>query len=60
MLVATTAFDALASEVAVTLGVPDVRIVAVDHPLGGAEETTVIDRADAAVEQTLRLLAGSA
>ena len=59
MLVATTAFEALAAEVAATLGLPDVRIVAVDHPLGGADETTVIDRADAAVEQTLRLLTGS-
>ena len=60
MLVATTAFDALASEVAVTLGLPDVRIVAVEHPLGGADEAAVIDRADAAVEQTLRLLTGPA
>ena len=59
MLVATTAFDALASEVAVTLGLPDVRIVAVEHPLGGADEAAVIDRADAAVEQALRLLTGS-
>ena len=60
MLVATTAFEALASEVAATLGLPDMRIVAVDHPLGGADETTVIDSADSAVEQTLRLLTGSA
>ncbi len=60
MLVATTAFDALASEVAVTLGMPDVRIVAVEHPLGGAGKAAVIDRADAAVEQALRLLTGPA
>ena len=59
MLVATTAFGALASEVAATLGLPDVRIVAVEHPLGGADEASVIDRAGAAVEPALRLLTGS-
>ena len=60
MLVATSAFEALAAEVAATLGVPDVRIVAVEHPLGGADEPSVIDRADAAVEPALRLLTGAA
>ena len=57
---ATTAFAALASEVAATLGLPDTRIVAVEHPLGGTDEAGVIDRADSAVEPTLRLLTGSA
>ena len=56
MLVATTAFEPLAAEVAATLGLPDMRIVAVEHPLGGAGETAVLDRADAAVEAALRLL----
>lgn len=60
MLVATTAFKALASEVAATLGVPDVRIVAVEHPLGGVDTTAVTARADAAVEPALRLLTGAA
>jgi len=59
VLVATTAFGALAAEVAATLGLADVRIVTVDHPLGGADEVTVIGRADTAVEQTLRLLTAS-
>jgi len=45
--------------VAETLGMPDLRIVTVDHPLGGIDEATVILRADAAVEPTLRLLTGS-
>ena len=44
---------------AATLGLADVRIVTVDHPLGGADEVTVIGRADTAVEQTLRLLTAS-
>ncbi len=60
VLVATTAFDGLASEVAATLGLPDIRIVAVDHPLGGADEAAVIGRADTAVELALRHLTGSA
>ena len=60
MLVATTAFRDLAVEVAATLGLPDMRIVAVDHPLGSTDEAAVIDWADAAVEPTLRLLTESA
>ena len=60
MLVATTAFGALASEVAATLGLPGMQIVAVDHPLGGVDEAAVIDRGDSAVELALRLLTGPA
>ena len=56
MLVATTAFQDLAAEVAATLGLPDLRIAAVEHPLGGTEEAAVVARAEAAVEPTLRLL----
>ena len=57
---ATTSFEPLAAEVAETLGLADLRIVAVNHPLGGTDEATVIDWADAAVEATLRLLTESA
>ena len=57
---ATTAFEALASEVAATLGLPGTRIVTVEHPLGGTDEAGVIDRADRAVEPALLLLTGSA
>ena len=56
MLVATTAFEPLASEVAATLGLPDSRIVAVEHPLGGIDEARVAELADRAVEPALRLL----
>ena len=58
VLLATTAFQALAAEMAATLGLPDMRIVAVDHPLGGTDEAAVIARAEAAVEPTLGLLTG--
>ena len=57
---ATTAFRALASEVAATLGLPGTRIVAVEHPLGGTDEAGVFDRADSAVERALLLLTGPA
>ena len=58
MLVATTAFRDLAAEVAATLGLPEMRIASVEHPLGGTAEEAVLNRADAAVEPTLRLLTG--
>ena len=58
MLVATTSFASLAAGVAETLGLPDLRIVSVEHPLGGIGEKAVLDRADAAVEPALRLLTG--
>ena len=59
MLVATTAFQDLAAEVAATLGLPDLRIAAVEHPLGGPEEAAVVERAERAAESTLHLLTGS-
>ena len=59
MLVATTEFRALAAEVAATMGLPGMRIVVVGHPLGGTDEASVIGRANAAAEPTLRLLTGS-
>ena len=58
VLVATASFESLASGVAETLGLPDLRIVSVEHPLGGIDENAVLDRADAAVEPALRLLTG--
>ena len=56
---ATTSFQSLAAGVAETLVLPDLRIVAVEHPLGGIDEAAVIGRAEEAVEPTLRLLTGS-
>ena len=53
---ATTAFRALAAEVAATQGLPDIRLVSVEHPLGGADAASILDRADTAIEPALRLL----
>ncbi len=55
---ATTSFESLAAGVAETLDLPGLRIVAVEHPLGGIDEAAVIGRAEEAVEPTLRLLTG--
>ena len=55
----TTKFRALTDQVAATLGLPELRIVEVDHPLGGTDTETVESWADAAVEATLRLLTSS-
>ena len=36
------------------------RLVAVEHPLGGTDEASILDRADTAVEPALRLLTAPA
>ncbi len=57
-MVTTTKFRTLTDQVAASLGQPDARIIEVDHPLGGTDESIVEDWADAAVEEALRLLTG--
>ena len=56
VVVTTTKFRALTDQVARSLGRPDLRILEVDHPLGGTDEATVRAWADAAVERTIALL----
>jgi hypothetical protein len=58
VVVTTTKFRSLTDQVARSLGRPDLRILEVDHPLGGTDEATVIAWADAAVERTIALLTG--
>jgi hypothetical protein len=58
VLVATTSFAALARQVADSYGLPDARIAVVDHPLGGAREVDVIDRAERVVDEVLSLVMG--
>ena len=58
MIVTTERFRLLTDQVAASLGIPDARIVQVDHPLGGTDEATVLYWADAAVEPTLHHLTG--
>jgi hypothetical protein len=58
VLVATTAFAALARQVAAACGLPTARIAVVTHPLGGIAAADVTSRADEAVEAVLGLLTG--
>ena len=59
MVVATTRFAPLTEQVAAGLNLPDCRVVVVDHPLGGPDEATIVERADAAVERIVTLLTGA-
>ena len=56
MVVTTTKFRALTDQVAASLGMPELRIVEVDHPLGGTPEATVQSWAPAAADAALELL----
>ena len=53
MVVTTTKFVTLTDRVASNFGLPDVRVVVVDHPLGGTDEETIVRWADAASEEEL-------
>jgi hypothetical protein len=57
--VTTTNFATLTDRVATNFGLPDCRVVVVEHPLGGTDEATILDWADAAVERILGLFTGS-
>jgi len=54
----TTKFELLTNKVAASFGLPDARIVTVDHPLGGTDRATIERRADAAVDAVVALLTG--
>jgi hypothetical protein len=49
----TTKFELLTSKVAANFGLPDVRYVVVDHPLGGTDDATIQQWADAAVDAVI-------
>jgi hypothetical protein len=55
----TTKFELLTNKVAANFGLPDARIVIVDHPLGGTDEDTIRRWADAAVETVIARLTGA-
>jgi len=60
VVVTTTSFAALARQMADTFGLPDARIVVVEHPLGGIDEDAVRRRAEGAVAEVLALVTGDA
>ncbi len=48
-------FRNLTLQVASAFGMPDARVVTIDHPLGGIDEKLVVDRAHTIIEEVLRL-----
>ena len=58
MVVTTTNFAGLTDRVAKSFGLPDCRVVVVEHPLGGTDEAAILARADAAVERIIGLFTG--
>jgi len=59
VLVATGELRPLADRTAADLGLPDLRVVSVQHPIGGVDQATIEARADGAVDEVLALLTGS-
>ena len=55
-MVTTTAFETLARHEAHTLGMEDLPLVVIDHPLGGEPPERVADKAAHAVRQLTRHL----
>ncbi|MGE0877948.1 MAG: hypothetical protein AB7L13_13075 [Acidimicrobiia bacterium] len=55
VVVTTTGFLELTNACASAFGLPDARIVVIEHPLGGIEEPAVLARAATIVEDVLRL-----
>ena len=53
MAVATDRFEGLAVEAAAQSGLPDARIVTLEHPIGGTARETLENRADGLVEEVL-------
>ena len=49
----------LTRKVAANFGLPDTRVVVVEHPLGGTDEHTIRAWADAATDAIVALLTGA-
>ena len=58
VLVATGELRPLADRTAADLGLPDLRVVSIQHPIGGVDQATIESRADGAVDEVLALLTG--
>lgn len=50
MLVATNVFEGLLRARATAMGLPGIRYVLIEHPLGGLDEDTVVERAHSVLE----------
>jgi hypothetical protein len=56
----TTHFVDLTRRVATGFGLPEARVAVFPHPLGGTPDATIVDWADAAVDEVIALLTESA
>ena len=56
VLVATGELRLLADQTAADLGLANLRIVSVAHPIGGGADEAILARADAVVDEVLGLL----
>ncbi len=56
MVFTTEPFEVLTTSAADSLGLPEVRIVVVPHPLGGTDEATVVEWAVAVVDRLVEVL----
>jgi hypothetical protein len=59
VVIATTAFEALARTVASRAHLPDARIAVIEHPLGGISDDEVLARAAAVVDDVIELFTGA-
>ena len=59
VVVTTTAFETLAHHEAHTLGMEDIPLLVVDHPLGGELPARIAERAARAATQLLARLEGT-
>jgi hypothetical protein len=54
IVVTTERFEGLSREAAAQSGLPDARIVSVEHPIGGVKREVLDERADRIVDDVMR------
>jgi len=54
----TTQFEPVAKTLSISFGAPDTRLLVLPHPIGGTDESTLNEWADAAVDRMIALFTG--
>ena len=54
----TTHFEPVAKTLSTSFGAPDTRLLVLNHPIGGTDEPTLHDWADAAADRLIALYTG--
>lgn len=60
VVVTTTRFEPIASTMSASMGLPNTRRLVLPHPIGGTDEPTLHEWADAAADQLIALFTGRA